>query len=255
MQACSSNRITQGAHGTSKAVDLSAKPDPIGYAPEDGTIDSYMQRGSGTSDAGLALRMRGANGLHQFGHTSESLVPVGAKVKRGQPIFVMGHTGYTIPSGPAGAHCHWWIQTPKGYVYPPNLINEPFMKLGSGGGTPMTQAEAEAIAAAVYPGLTGREASAADIKNTAPMVLSGKFRQLFDGHLAAQEVKNHLSTKYGKTVEVVKPDPAVAAERDRLAAKVTELEKKLAEAPQPQPGNGKQLKDYTVGELIKELGA
>ena len=88
MQAVTQNRITQGQHGTSKAVDYSASPDKTLYAPEDGVIDSYMQRGSGTSNAGLALRMRGANGLHQFAHTERSLVQVGQSVKRGQPIAI-----------------------------------------------------------------------------------------------------------------------------------------------------------------------
>lgn len=123
--------MTQAQHGTSKAVDYSASPDKTLYAPEDGVVDSYMQRGSGTSDAGLALRMRGANGLHQFAHTERSLVKVGQSVKRGQPIALMGHTGYTIPSGPSGAHVHWWIQRPNGtYVYPPSIINESFIKQG-----------------------------------------------------------------------------------------------------------------------------
>ena len=131
MQAVTQNRITQGQHGTSKAVDYSASPDKTLYAPEDGVIDSYMQRGSGTSNAGLALRMRGANGLHQFAHTERSLVKVGQSVKRGQPIAIMGYTGYTIPSGPAGAHVHWWIQRSNGtYVYPPSIINEAFIKGG-----------------------------------------------------------------------------------------------------------------------------
>lgn len=224
MQSCSSNRITQGSHGTSKAVDLSAKPDPIGYAPEDGTIDSYMQRGSGTSDAGLALRMRGANGLHQFGHTDRSLVPVGAKVKRGQPIFVMGHTGYTIPSGPAGAHCHWWLQTPKGYVYPPNLINEPFMKLGSGGGTNVVL-------------------TAEDVK-----VL---YRKLFKREGDAGGIKNYT----GKTLEFAINDMTGSSEYARSNTKTVEkVVEKIVEKPVPVPGSGKALKDYTFEEAIKELG-
>lgn len=125
MRPPTGNRISQGQHGSSKAVDYSASPDPYIYAPEDLTFDSYMQRGSGTSDAGLALRARGAHGLHQFAHTEETYF-TGGTVKKGQRIAKMGYTGYTIPSGPNGRHLHWWIQTPNGYVYPPSLITEPF---------------------------------------------------------------------------------------------------------------------------------
>lgn len=219
MQSCSSNRITQGSHGTSKAVDIANDPDNIIYAPEDGTIDSYMQRGSGTSDAGLALRMRGATGLHQFAHTSSSLVRPGDRVKRGQPIAVMGHTGYTIPSGPAGAHVHWWIQTPNGYVYPPNLINEPFMKLG-GTNVVLTAADANAV----YKALLKREGDAGGIKNYT-----------------------------GKTLEFMLNDMVNSEEFKRINTKTVEkVVERIVE--KPVPGSGKMLKDYKLGEFFKELG-
>ena len=141
MQSITQNRITQGQHGASKAVDYSAKPDPVIYAPEDGTIDSYQQRGSGLSDAGLALRMHGASGLHQFAHTERSLVKPGQSVRRGQPLAIMGHTGYTIPAGPAGAHCHWWIMRNSVYYYPPSLINQPFIKQGEEADMPIPDAD------------------------------------------------------------------------------------------------------------------
>lgn len=133
MQRPTLNRRTQGQHLVSKAVDYDNDPDPIVYSPEAGTIDSYQQRGvPGTKDdAGNALRMRGGTGLHQFAHLSASLVRPGEVVKRGQPLAVMGYTGYTQPDNvPAGAHLHYWVQTPKGYVYPENLYNETFIKLG-----------------------------------------------------------------------------------------------------------------------------
>lgn len=225
MQACSSNRITQRQHGTSKAVDHADDPDPIIYAPEDGTIDSYQQRGSGTSDAGLALRMRGANGLHQFGHTERSLVAVGSRVKRGQPIAVMGYTGYTIPDNvPAGSHVHWWVQTPNGYVYPPNLINEPFMKLGSEGGTNVVLTAADANA--VYKALLKREGDAGGIKNYT-----------------------------GKTLEFMLNDMVNGEEFKRINTKTVEkVVERIVEKPVPVPGSGKSLKDYTLGEITKELG-
>ena len=128
MQAPTLNRITQAQHGDSKAVDHSAKSDPYIYAPENGTIDSYQRRGSGTSDAGNCLRMTGSKGLHQFAHLERSYVKKGDKVVRGQKLAKMGYTGYTIPSGPAGAHLHYWILTPNGYIYPPKLYKDKFIK-------------------------------------------------------------------------------------------------------------------------------
>lgn len=128
MQAPTGNVISQGQHGTTKAVDHSyyrnTNDDKV-YAPEDGVIDSYQRRGSGKLDAGNCLRMKGANGLHQFAHLSKSLVSPGQVVKRGQAIAVMGATGYTIPAG--AKHLHYWIQRPNGsYVYPPTLYTEAF---------------------------------------------------------------------------------------------------------------------------------
>ncbi len=124
MRAPTSNRINQGQHGTSKAVDYSAKPDPTVYACESGRIDSYQQRGSGTSNAGNVLRLATKTGMWNFCHLERSLVSVGQQVTEGQPIAIMGYTGYTIPAGPAGAHLHCFILTPNGYVYPPTLFNQ-----------------------------------------------------------------------------------------------------------------------------------
>jgi murein DD-endopeptidase MepM/ murein hydrolase activator NlpD len=131
MKPPTGNRITQTQHLASKAVDYAAGPDPYVYAPEDGTIDSFMQRGTPgtTSDAGLCLRMNGKTGLHQFGHLERSYVQPGQKVKKGLKIAKMGYTGYTQPDNiPAGAHLHYWVLTPTGYVYPPNLYTEAFNK-------------------------------------------------------------------------------------------------------------------------------
>lgn len=125
MQAPTLNPITQTEHLASKAVDHAYLPDEIIYAPEDGRIDSYQQRGSGTSDAGNCLRLAGATGMHQFAHCRSSLVQVGQTVKRGQPLAIMGDTGYAF-----GRHLHYWILTPNGYVYPPTLYKDSFINQG-----------------------------------------------------------------------------------------------------------------------------
>jgi len=121
------NPITQTSHGTTKAVDNSARPDPTVYAQEDAVVDSYQRRGSGKLDAGNCLRLRGASGLWQDAHLERSLVSTGQRVVAGQAVAIMGYTGYTIPSGAGGRHLHSWLQKPNGqYVYPPSAYTEPF---------------------------------------------------------------------------------------------------------------------------------
>lgn len=126
MQVPTLNAVTQGEHGQYKAVDYGSSPDSTFYAPEDGRIDSYGD--SGTCGNRLVL-VSGAN-RHAFCHLEKPLVSVGQNVKRGQPLGVMGYTGYTIPSGPGGRHLHHVIQVNGTYVYPPSLVNESFIKGG-----------------------------------------------------------------------------------------------------------------------------
>ncbi len=124
MRPPTGNIITQAQHLVSKSVDYSYyrnTGDATIYAPESGVIDSYQQRGSGTSDGGNCLRLKGATGLHQFAHCERSLVKVGQKVSKGQPLAIMGSTGYV-----QGRHLHYWVLTPSGYKYPPTLYTEPF---------------------------------------------------------------------------------------------------------------------------------
>ena len=124
MRPPTGNIITQAQHLVSKSVDYSYyrnTGDATIYAPESGVIDSYQQRGVGKEDGGNCLRLKGATGLHQFAHCERSLVKVGQKVVKGQPLAIMGSTGYV-----KGRHLHYWVLTPSGYKYPPTLYTEPF---------------------------------------------------------------------------------------------------------------------------------
>jgi murein DD-endopeptidase MepM/ murein hydrolase activator NlpD len=123
MQAPSSNRITQTAHGPYNAVDYSYTPDIDFYAPEDGKVVFYQESGS----CGNNLQLLGKTGRHGFCHLETAYVKVGDQVKRGQRLGKMGYTGYTEPKGPNGRHLHWVLQLPNGiYAYPPDFINEAF---------------------------------------------------------------------------------------------------------------------------------
>ena len=126
MQKPTNNRITQGQHLASKAVDHSASPDPTIYSPVDGVVDSFMQRGSGQNDAGLMLRIKNTStgAMHSFAHCELAYVEPGQTVKKGQSVAKMGYTGYTIPSGPAGRHVHYYIRLANGsYIYPPSIYS------------------------------------------------------------------------------------------------------------------------------------
>lgn len=99
-------------------------------------------RGTGTNGAGNALRMKGGLGLHQFAHLEESYVKVGQRVKRGHKLAKMGHTGYTIPDGEAGAHLHYWLLLHNGsYVYPPTLYTDKFIRGDEMAADKLTRAE------------------------------------------------------------------------------------------------------------------
>jgi murein DD-endopeptidase MepM/ murein hydrolase activator NlpD len=45
-----------------------------------------------------------------YGHLSAINVKVGQDVSQGQIIGYVGHTGYTIPAGPAGCHVHFEVR-------------------------------------------------------------------------------------------------------------------------------------------------
>lgn len=126
MQKPTLNPITQGKHGVYNAVDYSALPDPLIYAPEDGTVISYAYNGK----CGNNMQMNGATGRHGFCHLQVNLVGPGTAVKRGQPIGIMGYTGLTIPAGVGGSHLHWVLYKNGVYVYPENYVNQSFIKKG-----------------------------------------------------------------------------------------------------------------------------
>ncbi len=100
-------RITQGLHPYN-AIDFSTGRcgDPI-YAAAGGTV----QKAAHDSVAGNFVRIIHPNGLVTFyGHMSQRAVVPGEQVLQGQTIGYIGHTGYTIPSGPGGCHVHFEVR-------------------------------------------------------------------------------------------------------------------------------------------------
>jgi len=76
-------------------------------APHDGTVTAAGQMGSGTNNAGLAIDIDGGRFKSRLAHNDKILVSVGQQVKKGQQVGTQGYTGYTIPAGKGGTHCHW----------------------------------------------------------------------------------------------------------------------------------------------------
>lgn len=127
MQLPTQNPITQGKHGAYNAVDFGAWPDPWFYAPEDGVIS-----GVGESDAtcGNKLYLQSLRGKHGFCHIEPGSYKVsnGQKVTRGTKLAKMGYTGFTQPDNvPEGTHLHWIFNNGL-WIYPPNLVNQSFIK-------------------------------------------------------------------------------------------------------------------------------
>src|SRR5215217_513830 len=157
----------------------------------------------------------------------------------------MGYTGYTIPKGPAGTHCHWWIQRSNGsYVYPPSIINETFIKL-DGGTVMVTRQGLEVIyryrlgrdpddgAYGHYVGKQTFDFADNDIKNS---------KEAQDRVNAAQ--RRELDLKDFMSLPIRQQIPAVPlsllnqkpVDNPEQAKRIEELEKQLAER---QPVNEK----------------
>lgn len=103
----SSYRITQGLHPYN-AVDFSngACGGPV-YAAAGGVV----QRAGYHSVAGNYVRILHPNGVVTlYGHLSDQAVKPGERVLQGQIVGYAGHSGYTIPAGPAGCHVHFEVR-------------------------------------------------------------------------------------------------------------------------------------------------
>lgn len=93
-------------------VDL-ASDDKLIVAPEDGTVTYYADT---KGKSGWMMVLQGSY-RHSFSHTvaGSNKVPVGSKVKAGQPLAVMGQTGFA-----SGVHVHWVVNS--GSIDPLSLI-------------------------------------------------------------------------------------------------------------------------------------
>ena len=102
--------ITQGLHWYN-AIDFSHKGYACGkpiYAVAGGEI--LRVKYGYNKGAGNYVRILHFNGVvTHYGHLSKALVVPGQKVSQGDIIGLMGYSGHTIPSGPAGCHVHFGV--------------------------------------------------------------------------------------------------------------------------------------------------
>ncbi len=102
--------ITQGLHWYN-AVDFSNGKcgEPV-FAAAGGTV----QRTGYTRLGGNFVRILHPNGVvTYYGHLEKIAAYPGEKVSQGQIVGYVGHTGHTIPSGPAGCHVHFDVRFAK----------------------------------------------------------------------------------------------------------------------------------------------
>lgn len=96
-------RMSQGLHPFN-AVDLSNGTcgGPV-YASAGGIVQQVGYH----SVAGNYVRILHPNGVVTFyGHLSGQAASPGERVLQGQIVGYVGHSGYTLPAGPAGCHLH-----------------------------------------------------------------------------------------------------------------------------------------------------
>lgn len=60
---------------------------------------------------GQYVVIKSSGRYYHYGHLSEIRCRVGDQIKITDVIGIEGHTGYTIPDGPEGSHCHYCVRT------------------------------------------------------------------------------------------------------------------------------------------------
>jgi len=104
-----------------KGVDFAYVPDNVIYAPFAGKVTQVPNNGND----GNGTYMTDPQGrFHGMLHASSYLVPNGSQVSEGQPIAVMGDTGFA-----QGVHLHWAVKEGNQFIDPLTLIEG-----GHGGG-------------------------------------------------------------------------------------------------------------------------
>jgi hypothetical protein len=101
-----------------KGLDIHPDNDFIIYAPFKGRV---IQTPNNGRDGNGTYMYDGAD-FHGLLHGDRYLVPNGTLVEEGQPIAIMGYTGFVVPAGERGRHLHWCVKRKGLFIDPLALI-------------------------------------------------------------------------------------------------------------------------------------
>jgi murein DD-endopeptidase MepM/ murein hydrolase activator NlpD len=107
-------QVTQEFKGADHdGLDLVGLHDKEVHSTVNGTVRYAGWENSNNHKQGFGqyVCVRGEDGnYYYFGHLSELKVKTGDKVKVTDVVGIEGYTGYTIPDGPGGSHCHYCVR-------------------------------------------------------------------------------------------------------------------------------------------------
>lgn len=115
------NRILNGQNNWHSGLDLVGQDSKVIYAPCDGIISAstiITDKSNRTWEWGNYIRLDGEGYQIYMCHMSMRLVEAGTHVKQGEPIGIMGNTGYSF-----GEHCHFEIRQNGVAVNPANILH------------------------------------------------------------------------------------------------------------------------------------
>ncbi len=98
-----------------KGTDFGHAPDITIYAPEAGQVRLVPNNGND----GNGVYMSVGDRFHGLLHTSKYLVANGQQVAEGQPVAIMGETGFA-----QGVHLHWALKVNNQFVDPMSYVTK-----------------------------------------------------------------------------------------------------------------------------------
>lgn len=155
-----------------RGTDFAYTPDNTIYAPFAGVVSLVANNGRD----GNGIYMHNDDQFHGMLHSSRYLVANGDHVDEGQPIAIMGDTGYAF-----GIHLHWCVKVGNQFIDPMSLIKE--------GEQPMTKQEAVAILDAFYGRFAERKVKQSELDEYIPYFLSGNPDAFFKKAAQFDEIK------------------------------------------------------------------
>jgi hypothetical protein len=177
-------------------IDFGYNPDPTIYAPFSGIAVQVPNNGRD----GNGTYMHNANQFHGLLHASKYLVPNNTYVQEGQPIAVMGDTGFA-----KGVHLHWCVKVNNVFIDPMTLIPNTLTNKEQ----PMTKQEAIAILDAFYGRFTGRKVKDSELEEYVPILLSGNPDKFLSKAAVFDEVRRFIGAPIQPDIKPLPLEPGI----------------------------------------------